>query len=191
MRRGRPRLGEEGLIATYFAPLAEGFSGAFGLLDDAALLSPPSGNDLVITTDAIAAGVHFLPDDAACDIGFKALAVNISDLVAKGARPVCYLMSVAFPELPDAAWLKGFAAGLAAAQRQFGIELAGGDTDRRPGPVSVTITAIGRVPAGRMVRRATARSGDRLYVSGTIGDSALGLLLRQDANLASRLGLKF
>lgn len=181
--------GEDELIATTFAPLAFGFAGALGLKDDCAVLSPPPGEDLVLTTDAVAAGVHFFADDAPDDIAWKALAVNVSDLTAKGARPVAYLMSLSFPERPERAWLDAFAAGLAEAQTAFGIALAGGDTDRRPGPLSVTVTAIGRVPQGRMVRRATARAGDLLFVSGTLGDSALGLLLRQGAAQAGALGL--
>jgi len=170
--------GEAGIIQRYFAPLAAGFAGALGLTDDAAVIAPPPGFDLVVTVDAIASGVHFFPDDAAADIGWKALAVNVSDLIAKGAAPHAYVMSIAFPNPPDASWLIGFAAGLAEAQRAFGIALTGGDTDRRPGPLSVTITAFGFAPSGRMVRRATARSGDHIFVSGTLGDSALGLKQR-------------
>ena len=181
--------GEDELIATTFAPLASGFAGALGLKDDCAVLSPPPGEDLVLTTDAVAAGVHFFADDSPADIAWKALAVNVSDLTAKGARPVAYLMSLSFPERPERAWLDAFAAGLAEAQAAFGIALAGGDTDRRPGPLSVTVTAIGRVPQGRMVRRATAQAGDLLFVSGTLADTALGLLLRQGVAQAGGLGL--
>jgi thiamine-monophosphate kinase len=181
--------GEDELIATTFAPLAAGFPGALGLKDDCAVLAPPPGADLVLTTDAVAAGVHFLPDDAPADIAWKALAVNVSDLAAKGARPIAYLMSLSFPERPARVWLDGFAQGLAAAQAAFGIALAGGDTDRRPGPLSATVTAIGTVPKGRMVRRATARAGDLLFVSGTLGDGALGLRLRQHPGWAADLGL--
>lgn len=182
--------GEDELIQTTFAPLASGFAGALDLKDDCALLTPPAGEDLVLTTDAVAEGVHFFADDAPADIAWKALAVNVSDLTAKGARPIAYLMSLSFPERPGRAWLDGFAAGLAEAQAAFGIGLAGGDTDRRPGPLSVTVTAIGSVPRGRMVRRATAQAGDALFVSGTLGDSALGLLLRQNAGRAAEMGLE-
>ncbi|MBN8913801.1 MAG: thiamine-phosphate kinase [Rhizobiales bacterium] len=181
--------GEDELIQTTFAPLASGFAGALGLKDDCAFLTPPPGEDLVLTTDAVAEGVHFFADDAPGDIAWKALAVNVSDLTAKGARPVAYLMSLSFPERPARAWLDGFAAGLADAQAAFGIALAGGDTDRRPGPLSVTVTAIGSVMQGRMIRRATAQAGDALFVSGTVGDSALGLLLRQDAERTAEMGL--
>jgi thiamine-monophosphate kinase len=175
---------EEALIQGYLAPLAAGFPGAHGLRDDAASLALPEGEELVLTMDAIAAGVHFFADDCPEDIAWKALAVNVSDLIAKGARPVAYLMSLAFPEPPEERWLERFAAGLAAAQAHFGIRLAGGDTDRRPAPLSITITAVGAVPAGRMVRRATARPGDLIFVSGTLGDAALGLRLRETPALA-------
>lgn len=174
-------IGEAAIIKHFFAPLAAGFEGAFGLRDDAAAITPPPGFDLVVTVDAIAASVHFFPDDAAADIGWKALAVNVSDLIAKGAAPHAYVMSVAFPDPPDTSWLIGFVTGLAEAQRAYGISLAGGDTDRRPGPLSVTITAFGFVPTGRIVRRATASPGDHIFVSGTLGDSALGLKLRWEA----------
>ena len=135
--------GEEAIIQGYFAPLAEGFPGAFGLDDDCALLAPPPGHELVLTTDAMAEGVHFMPGDAPEDVAWKAIAVNVSDLVAKGASPLVYLMSLAFPTAPAAEYLGRFARGLAAAQTKFGITLAGGDTDRRPGPMSVAITAVG------------------------------------------------
>lgn len=181
--------GEEALIQTYFAPLAAGLPGAHGLLDDCASLPPRAGEDLIVTTDAVAAGVHFFPDDAAGDIAWKALAVNVSDLVSKGTTPTAYVMALAFPEQPEPEWLLAFSHGLAEAQAAFGIKLAGGDTDRRPGPLSITITAFGHVPSGRMVRRSTAKPGDSIFVSGTIGDSALGLQLRRDAELGASWGL--
>jgi len=181
--------GEEALIAEFWAPLAAGFSGAFGLQDDCAVIAPPAGAELVVTTDAVIAGVHFFPDADPGAIAWKALAVNVSDLVAKGAAPLAYLMSVALPEAPHRAWLDKFTQGLRTAQDAFGCQLAGGDTDRTPGPLSVSITAFGVVPAGRMVRRATARPGDHVYVSGTIGDAALGLALRRDPVLGDRCKL--
>ena len=181
--------GEDALIQQTFAPLASGFSGAFGLRDDCALLRAPPGMDLVLTTDAVAEGVHFLSDDAAGDIAWKALAVNVSDLVAKGARPVAYLLALSFPTRPEGRWLDGFQAGLAEGQAAFGLSLAGGDTDRRPGPLAANVTAIGLVEQGRFVQRATARAGDRLFLSGTLGDSALGLLLRRDLGRAQAMGL--
>jgi len=181
--------GEEDIVQSFLAPLASGFAGAYGLTDDCAALTPPPGADLVLKTDAIAAGVHFFPDDPPAAIGWKALAVNVSDLAAKGARPLAYLMSLSFPEAPTRAWMAAFADGLGEAQATFGCHLAGGDTDRRPGPLSITIMIVGAVPAGRMVLRGAARPGDRLYVSGTLGDSALGLALRLDPALAAALQL--
>ena len=168
--------GEDALIRGYFAPLAAGFSGAFGLDEDCAALTPEPGHDLVLKTDAIAEGVHFRPEDQPEDIAWKALAVNVSDLAGKAARPVGYLLSLAFPSMPDRSWLERFSGGLSTAQEHFGLVLMGGDTDRRPNaPLSVTIMAIGSVPSGRMVRRGTAKAGDLVYVSGTLGDSAIGL----------------
>ena len=169
--------------------LAQGFPGAFGLKDDCALVTPEPGTELVLKTDPIAEGVHFLAEDAPQDVAWKALAVNISDLVAKGATPLGYLMALSFPAAPARNWLSSFADGLREAQERFGCHLLGGDTDRRPGPVTITITAIGSVEHGRMVRRGTARPGDRIFVSGTIGDAALGLTLRRDRRLAGSWGL--
>jgi thiamine-monophosphate kinase len=178
---------EEAIIGAFFAPLASGFPGAFDLEDDCAAIAPPAGADLVVTTDAVIAGVHFLEGEDAGAVAWKALAVNVSDLVAKGAAPFAYVMALALPGAPERQWLAAFADGLAAAQAAFGCRLIGGDTDRTPGPLSVSITALGTVPSGRMVRRATARPGDLVYVSGTIGDASLGLLLRRDPALAGRL----
>ncbi len=180
--------GEEAIIRV-LAPLAAGFPGAFGLADDCALITPRPGTELVLKTDPVAEGVHFLADDAPEDVAWKALAVNVSDLAAKAARPLGYLMALSFPEPPAMAWLTRFAAGLAEAQARFGCHLIGGDTDRRPGPVTITITVIGEVEQGRMIRRATARAGDALFVSGTLGDAALGLALRKGPALASAWGL--
>ena len=180
--------GEEALIAEYWAPLAAGFPGAYGLKDDCATIEPPAGNEFVVTTDALIEGVHFFPAARAGDVAWKALAVNVSDLVAKGATPLAYVMHVALPSV-DHVWLASFAAGLAAAQSAFGCSLAGGDTDRTPGPLTVSITAFGSVPKSSMVQRATARPNDLVYVSGTIGDAALGLALRREPHLRSRWNL--
>lgn len=176
--------GEESIIHQYLAPLAAGYPGAFGLTDDCAAFTPTPGHDLVVKTDPVAAGVHFFPDDDPADIGWKALAVNVSDLAAKGARPRAYLMALSFPEAPTRAWMRAFAAGLAEAQAAFGMHLIGGDTDRRPGPITVSITVLGEVAQGRMVRRATARAGDAIYVTGDLGAGAVGLALSRDPALA-------
>jgi thiamine-monophosphate kinase len=188
LEKGNRLHGEEAIIQL-LAPLAQGYPGAFGLSDDCALVSPEPGTELVLKTDPIAEGVHFLPGDAPEDIAWKALAVNVSDLAAKGAKPIGYLMALSFPEAPTREWMARFADGLRAAQASFGCHLIGGDTDRRPGPLTITITAVGSVPLGRMVRRGTARPGDVLFVSGTLGDAALGLALRKEPALASAWGL--
>ena len=185
----KPATGEESLIAEFWAPLAAAFPGAFALKDDCAVIAPPAGTELVVTTDALIEGVHFLPGEDAGAVGWKALAVNVSDLVAKGAEPLAYLMSIALPGAPDHAWLGNFAAGLQSAQQAFGCHLAGGDTDRTPGPLSVSIAAFGCVPSGSIVRRSTAQAGDYVYVSGTIGDATLGLALARDPELRQRCQL--
>ena len=177
---------EDDLVQTYFAPLTRHMPGALGLTDDCARLVVPPERDLVVTTDAVAAGVHFFATDAAADIAWKALAVNVSDLIAKGAEPLAYQMALSFPETPDRDWLKNFAMGLEAGQQAFGLGLLGGDTDKRPGPLTVTITAFGSLPKGAMVMRSGARDGDIVFVSGTLGDSALGLALRRDSELSSK-----
>jgi thiamine-monophosphate kinase len=166
-------LDEFARIARFFAPLAG--EGALGLKDDAALIDGPDGTHYVLTADAIVEGVHFLPDDPSNQIARKLLRVNLSDLAAKGAIPVGYLLTTALPKERDENWLAGFAAGLAEDQARFGIVLLGGDSVSTAGPVSLSLTAIGRVPAGRAILRRGARAGDRVYVSGTLGDAALGL----------------
>lgn len=173
---------EDDLIACYFAPLA----GAGGLLlkDDAALVQPTPGHDLVVTVDALVAGVHFFADDPPASIARKALGVNLSDLAAKGARPVGFLLTLALPAdwTPD--WLADFAHGLGQAAGEGACPLLGGDTVRTPGPLTLSITAFGEVPAGRMVRRTTAQPGDVILVSSTIGDAALGLKVHGPAKPA-------
>ena len=175
---GPARPGEDELIARHFAPLAG--PGGLDLKDDAACITPPAGRDLVLTVDAVVAGVHFFPEDPPDAIAWKALAVNLSDLAAKGADPVGYLLTIALPPDWSDGWLADFAAGLGASAAAGGCVLLGGDTVKTPGPLTVSITAIGSVPAGRMVRRTGARPGDRIVVTGAIGDSALGLKARLD-----------
>jgi thiamine-monophosphate kinase len=179
---------EERLIARHFRPLATD-AGALGLGDDAAILTPPAGCDLVLTTDGVIAGVHFFPDDPPETIGRKALRMNLSDLAAKGARPVGFLMSLALAAGVDEKWLAAFAAALGADAQHYGCPLLGGDTDRTPGPLSISIAAFGAVPRGKMVRRSSAKAGDSIMVSGTIGDAALGVRLRRHRDLAARWGL--
>jgi thiamine-monophosphate kinase len=172
--------GEDRLIARFFQPIAT-HPGALGLTDDAAFIKPPLDCDLVLKTDAIIGGVHFFTDDAARDVARKALRVNLSDLAAKGARPLGFLLSLALPKETGDDWLAGFAEGLRGDAVLYGCPLFGGDTDRTPGPVTVSIAMFGSVPEGTMVRRAGAKAGDRVFVSGTIGDAALGLALRKGA----------
>ena len=168
---------EDRLIARFFRPLAT-HPGALGLSDDAAFITPPAGCDLVLKTDAIIGGVHFFSDDAAHTVASKALRVNLSDLAAKGARPLGFLLSLALPKDIDDAWLADFAQGLRGDAVLFACPLFGGDTDRTPGPVTISIAMFGSVPEGTMVRRAGAKPGDRVFLSGSIGDAALGLSLR-------------
>lgn len=184
----RETSGEFDIIARYFAPLATNPAG-LGLLDDAAVLSIPEGQELVATCDTITAGVHFLANDPPDTVGYKALSVSLSDLAAKGARPYIYLLSVALPDLPTPPWLEAFVVGLQAAQEESGIDLVGGDTCATLGPLTVTVTAIGFVPQGEAVLRRGAIPGDRLCVSGTIGDAALGLKLLRQPQLAAEWGL--
>ena len=167
--------GEFELIARYFAPLAEAAPGAQGLLNDAAVFDPSRDDSLVLTLDTMVEGVHFLPDDPPGLIGRKLLRVNLSDLAAMGARPIGYLLAGVFPKDLDEAWIAAFAAGLAEDQEVFGVTLYGGDTVATPGPLTLSLTAFGEVAEGRALSRATARAGDEVYVSGTIGDGVLGL----------------
>lgn len=164
--------GEDNLIARYFRPLATD-PGALGLIDDAALLTP-SGSDIVVTTDAIVEGVHFLPDDPPDTLARKALRVNLSDLAAKGAEPAGFVLTLALREAREE-WLAPFARALGEDAAAFRCPLLGGDTVSTPGPVMISVTAFGRVPPGRMIHRHGARAGDRVAVTGTIGDAALGL----------------
>ncbi len=177
--------GEELLIERYFKPLATD-PNAFGLGDDAAALTPPAGCDLVLTTDGVIAGIHFLPADPPQSIARKALRMNLSDLAAKGAKPVGFLLSIALPKDTPGSWIAAFADGLGQDISYYSCPLLGGDTDHTPGPLSISITAFGTVPHGAMVRRATAKLGDIIAVTGTIGDAALGVLIHRDAELAKR-----
>jgi len=167
---------EFGIIARHFAPLATA-PGAFGLKDDAAAIAARPGFDLIVTTDQIAEGTDFFKHDPPAAIAKKALRVNLSDLAAKGATPDCYLLAIALPQDMTEEWLAEFAAGLGADQARYGISLLGGDTSATEGPLTITITAFGFVPQGRMVKRGGARPGDAVYVTGFIGDSAGGLAI--------------
>jgi thiamine-monophosphate kinase len=174
----RTRLSEFERVARFFAPLAA--PGALGLVDDVALIDGPPGEQYVLKTDAIVEGVDFLPGTPPDQVAQKLLRVNLSDLAAKGAVPLGYLLVTALPKSLGEDWLEGFAAGLAKDQATYGIGLLGGDSTAIDGPITLSVAAIGRIAAGRAVLRSGARPGDRLYVSGTLGDAALGLALLQD-----------
>lgn len=169
-------LGEFEIIRRFFAPLADGAPGAFGLTDDAAALEVPTGQNLVVTCDALVAGVHFMADDRAADVAAKALRVNLSDLASMGAQPMAYTLALALTREIGVDWLEAFATSLAADQKRFGVHLIGGDTVATPGPLTLSICAFGCVAQGAALRRSGARAGDAVFVTGTIGDAALGLI---------------
>lgn len=176
--------GEDSLIARYFRPIATD-PGAFGLGDDAAALRA-SGDDIVVTTDAIVEGVHFLRDDSPDTIARKALRVNLSDLAAKGATPAGFVLTLALRAADDG-WLTPFARALGEDAARFGCPLLGGDTVSTPGPLMISITAFGRVPSGKMIHRSGAKPGDRVVVTGIIGDAALGLAVLKGGAVATAL----
>lgn len=172
---------EFAVIAKVFAPLAD-HPGALGLRDDAAIIPQKSGFDLIVTKDAIVEGVHFLPGDPADLVARKLLRVNVSDLAAKGARPAGYFLAAAFPKAGPALYAKAFGRGLAKDQKTYGLSLFGGDTVATPGPACFSCTMFGYAPRGRMIRRSGAKTGDDVWVTGTIGDSGAGLaLLRSES----------
>jgi thiamine-monophosphate kinase len=169
----RPGGGSEfDLIRDYFSGLGARADVPLGVGDDCALLQPPVGFQLALTTDTLVSGVHFLPDCDPESLGHKALAVNLSDLAAMGAEPAWISLGLTLPE-PDPAWLQGFSCGLGGLLRRFGLQLVGGDTTR--GPLAICIQAIGFCPPGQALTRAGARPGDRVLVSGTLGDAGLAL----------------
>ncbi|MCV0369728.1 thiamine-phosphate kinase [Filomicrobium sp.] len=181
---------EQAMIARVFAPLTAGLPGALGLTDDAAILSAPSGRQLVLTMDTLVQGVHFLFDGSvqqASDAAYKALAVNVSDLVAKAADPLAYMLSLTLPAVGSTDWLEGLAEGFRQGQSDWSIHLAGGDTVRGTSGLALTVTAIGSVPQETAVLRRNARPGDRLIVTGTIGDAWAGLHVCQSSEAFAHL----
>ena len=162
-------------IASQLKPLASAFTGALNLGDDAAVLTPEKGQEFVVTTDALTAGVHFFAKDPPHLIAQKCLRVNLSDIAAMGAAPYCYSLALMLPEQTSQGWLSEFCDGLRADQDDHNVHLSGGDTTSTNGPLSVAITMIGTVPAGKALKRSTARIDDDIWVTGTIGDAAMGL----------------
>ena len=180
-RRGRCAVAfdERDLIDRLFRPLAG--PGSLDLLDDTALIVPPPGCDLVITKDMIAAGVHFLPDDPPETVARKVLRVNLSDLAAKGAEPLGYLLGAGFGRRVGERWIEAFCEGLAVDQDIYGIALLGGDTIATSAGAVFSVTMIGTVPSGKMVTRSGGQPGDALYVTGFIGSAAAGLAAQSGA----------
>ncbi len=177
-------MGEFELIRKYFSGIVHGDGVVLGVGDDGAVLELPAGRQIVSVIDTLVAGVHFPLDTPACDIGWRALAVNLSDLAAMGADARWFTLALTLPEA-DEAWLEGFAKGLGALAAQAGVSLVGGDTTR--GPLTITVQAEGLVPAGAALRRSGARVGDAIYISGHPGDAAAGLAVHQ-ARLPSSTG---
>ena len=177
-------MGEFELIQLNFQALSAGADVALGIGDDAALLTPTPGQQLVACTDTLVEGRHFLPGADAADLGWKALAVNLSDLAAMGAQPRWCLLALTLPEA-DEDWLQAFAHGLHACCERYGVALVGGDTTR--GPLTLTVTALGEVSAGQALRRDGAQVGDVVALTGPVGDGAAGLAVLQDAPAVSQL----
>lgn len=172
---------ERALIQRLLAPIAT-HPAARGLLDDAAVLTPPLGRDIVLTHDMLAEGVHFLADDPPHDIAHKLVAVNLSDLAATGARPLGILLGLGLRPREDEAWLAAFTTGLAEACARWSAPLLGGDTIAGLDKAVLGLTAIGHIAPGKALSRAGARAGDDLYVTGNIGDAALGLAVARGAH---------
>ena len=175
MRDKQRKNGEFEIISRFFAPLAKAEPGAFALTDDAAVLAIEPGHRLVVTTDTIVAGVHFVDAGRPDRIAAKSLRVNLSDLAAMGARPRAYTLCLALPDNIAGDWIGRFAEALAAEQEAFQVTLIGGDMVATPGPLTLTLCAFGDIGEGRELRRSGGRPGDVVYVSGAIGDAALGL----------------
>ncbi len=175
-------MGEFDLIEKYFSwditdSPTQSFSVSKSVGDDAAVLNTALNQQLVTSVDTLISGVHFPEDTPAEAIGHKALAVNLSDLAAMGAQAAWFTLALTLPEI-DETWLKDFSRGLKALADKFNMQLVGGDTTR--GPLSITINAMGFVDNGKAILRSGASEGDKIYVTGTLGDAALGLGLIQD-----------
>ncbi|MDE0392290.1 MAG: thiamine-phosphate kinase [Rhodospirillales bacterium] len=172
---GARRTGEFDLIERFFKPLSRAAPGAFALGNDGALLTPPEGESVVVTKDLMVAGVHYPENEEPSTVARRLLRVNLSDLAAMGANATAYALGLALPEDVADAWVEAFAAGLAQDQEAFGVALIGGDTVATKGPAVLSLTAFGTVADDACLNRAGAGVGDDIYVSGSIGDAALGL----------------
>jgi thiamine-monophosphate kinase len=169
-------MNETEIIARFFRDLgAQRGDVCTGIGDDAAVLAVPAGMELVATTDTLVEGGHFLPGSAAHALGHRALAVNLSDIAAMGARPAWALLSLVLPEA-DATWLEAFARGFGTLARQHRVALVGGNLTR--GPLSITVQLLGHVAAGRALHRSGGQAGDLLCLTGSVGDAAAGLAVR-------------
>ncbi|WP_029934360.1 thiamine-phosphate kinase [Thiomicrospira pelophila] len=174
------------LIEQYFKPLSQTTRpGDLAIGDDGALITPPEDSQLVVVTDTLVSGVHFLPDAEPYDIGWKSLAVNLSDLAAMGAQPAFYSLALTLPNA-DSTWLAEFSRGLQDCAQPYAMPLIGGDTTQ--GPLCITVTAQGWVPKGEALLRNSAKIGDDIYVSGTIGEAGLGLMLAKAGCAPSHAG---
>jgi thiamine-monophosphate kinase len=168
-------LSEFDLIERYFTPSSRSGRSSradLGIGDDCALVTPSAGNQLAISSDMLVAGRHFFENVDPAALGYKSLAVNLSDLAAMGAAPLAFTLALALPTASEA-WLEGFSRGLFRAADEYGCELIGGDTTR--GPLTISITIFGEVTFGKALRRDAAEVGDDLWVSGSLGDAAAGL----------------
>ncbi len=172
------------LIKRLFLPLTGGRPEALDLADDVALIAGPAGTQWAITKDALVAGVHFFPDDPPELIARKLVRVNLSDLAAKGAQPCFLLLATCFPRQVSEGWLDRFANGLKTDCAIFGVAVIGGDTVSTSGPLVLSLTAVGKIAEGAALLRSNARSGDDIWLSGTLGDGALGLLVAKGEGLA-------
>lgn len=171
---------EDEFIKTFLKPLAKNMKGSLGLDDDAAILPHKPGKDIITSKDILHADQHFYKEDDPANIAHKALATNLSDIAAKGATPLCFMLGIAFPKAPEEKWLKGFIKGLESISDKYNCHLLGGDTTGTKGLLSLSVTIFGEIEAGKMVKRRGAKPGDHLYLSGSVGNAALGFLLKSD-----------
>lgn len=182
---------EKDIINKYFSPLSEGALGAHGLKDDIAVLGNLGSGLLAINMDSLVAGTHFFENDDPSILAQKCLRVNISDLAAKGATPFGYFLSLALPTTATESYIESFAHGLSIDQSNYNLNLLGGDTVKTSGPLTITITILGLLSNQEIPRRSAAQVGDDIYVSGTIGDGALGLLAHPDYAGTKKITAKF